>query len=128
MKLLLDTHVFLWWNMDDARLSETVRETILNTENTLYLSAASAWEIALKCANGKLSLPEEVDNYVVSRMQINRIEPLPIQISHALEVHNLPKHHSDPFDRLLVAQSILEKIPLATADSRIKMYDIEIFW
>jgi PIN domain nuclease of toxin-antitoxin system len=128
MKALLDTHTFLWWNLGDQRLSQTARELIGDGGNEIFLSAASAWEIAIKCAKGRLALPEIPERYVANRMTLHRFQPLPIQLSHALHVFNLPDLHQDPFDRLLIAQSQLEGIPLLTADPEIARYKVSILW
>lgn len=128
MKALLDTHTFLWWNTDDRRLSPTARAFIADGGNEIFVSAASAWEIAIKFARGRLDLPSAPDQYVADRLRSNGFSPLPIQISHALEVYRLPLHHNDPFDRLLVAQSRLEKLPLLSGDGEISHYSIELIW
>ena len=128
MKAILDTHTFLWWNMDSPQLSEAARQFIGDGSNTLYLSAASAWEIAIKCARGRLSLPEPPQEYIPARMQSQGIQSLSIQVSHALRVYQLPDLHPDPFDRLLVAQSQMEKLPILTADAAIARYGVEIIW
>lgn len=128
MKALLDTHTFLWWNTDDERLSSRVRELIADGRNEIYFSAASAWEIAIKAARGKLILPEEPVDYIARRLEVYHFQPLPVQISHAGQVYALPRHHDDPFDRLLVAQSQLEKLPLLTTDPEIQKYNVETIW
>jgi len=128
VRAILDTHVFLWWNTDDSRLSPAAHDLIADGGNTLLLSAASAWEIAIKYARGRLILPEAPPRYVASRMEQHHIEPLPIQLAHALHVHDLPHYHSDPFDRLLVAQSQLERIPIVTGDAHMARYDITVVW
>ena len=128
MKVLIDTHVFLWWNSDDPFLSLRARETIADGQNEVFLSAASAWEIAIKTAKGKLILPEAPGQYIESRMGLYRFRPLPIQIRHAAHVYELPPHHNDPFDRLLIAQSQLEAMPLVTKDEDIQRYDLETIW
>jgi PIN domain nuclease of toxin-antitoxin system len=89
MNLLMDTQVFLWWNMDDPRLSQTSRDLIADVHSEIYLSAASAWEIAIKAGRGSLVLPEPPEQYVPSRMRLHRILALPIQFRHALQVHDL---------------------------------------
>lgn len=128
MKALIDTHTFLWWNTEDPRLSSRAREIIADGKNEIFLSAASAWEIAIKTAKGRLVLPEEPALYVASRMNLHRIQPLPVQVSHALRVYELPPHHADPFDRLLVAQCQLESLPLITKDEEIRRYEVETIW
>jgi PIN domain nuclease of toxin-antitoxin system len=124
MKAILDTHVFLWWNMDDPRLSDSIREIIAGGRNELFLSAASAWEIAIKAGRGRLSLPVQPQKYVADRLVLHGFQPLPITLSHALQVSVLPEHHRNPFDRLLVAQGQLEDMPILTADPMIARYDV----
>lgn len=128
MKALIDTHVFLWWNTEDAQLSSRVKLIIADGRNEIFLSAASAWEIAIKAAKGRLVLPEEPWLYVPSRMSLQRIQPLPVQVSHALRVYDLPPHHTDPFDRLLVAQCQMESMALITKDEVIRLYEVETIW
>jgi PIN domain nuclease of toxin-antitoxin system len=128
MRVLLDTHTFLWWNTDDPQLSLHAKEIITSGENEVFLSAASVWEIVIKTAKGKLVLPEAPARYIANRMSLYRFRPLPILISHATHVYDLPPHHNDPFDRMLIAQSQLESIPLVTRDEDIRRYDLEIVW
>ena len=128
MRALLDTHTFLWWNMDDPRLSPRARQVLADGSNEIYLSAASAWEIAIKTARGRLILPEPPTSYVPNRMALHHFLHLPIQVSHALQVFKLPDLHQDPFDRLLVAQSQLEELPILTVDETIARYEVEIIW
>ena len=128
MRVLLDTHAFLWWNTDDPRLSQTARDVIGDGRNELYVSVASAWEIAIKAARGSLLLPEPPEHFVPARLQLHRMLALAIQLRHALHVHDLPMIHRDPFDRLLVAQSRLEDLPILTADPEIARYDVSVIW
>ena len=128
MRALLDTHTFLWWNLDAPQLSASAREFIARGGNEIFLSAASAWEIAIKAAKGRLILPESPDQYVADRMRLHRFSALPIELSHALEVFRLPPVHQDPFDRLLIAQSQLENIPILSGDSEIGRYQVELIW
>lgn len=128
MKALLDTHTFLWWNLDAPQLSDRAREFIGDGRNEIFFSAASAWEIAIKFSRGRLELPEPPDSYVASRLSQHRFTPLPIQLSHALQVYKLPDIHQDPFDRLLVAQSQLEGFPLLSTDAEIARYGVAIIW
>lgn len=125
---MLDTHTFLWWNLDDPQLSAVARDIIADGGNTLYLSVVVAWEIAIKAAKGRLTLPEPADRYVTNRMNLHAFSAMPVAISHALEVTNLPPLHNDPFDRLLVAQARLEKLPILTADATIRLYGVEAIW
>ena len=128
MKLLLDTHVFLWWIADYPRLPSKINEIIRNVENKLFLSAASGWEIAIKDNLGRLQLPSELKDFIPEQLVINDIKSLPIQMKHALHVYTLPNYHRDPFDRLLVAQSQIENLPLITADAQIARYPVKIIW
>jgi PIN domain nuclease of toxin-antitoxin system len=125
MRILLDTQCWLWMAAFPERLSSRARELVETTEHELFLSSASAWEIAIKCANGKLRLPQAPERYVVSRMSRLRTHPLPIEHAHALRVSALPPHHRDPFDRLLVAQAQLGQLPILTADPILSRYDVE---
>ena len=128
MRALLDTHTFLWWNLGAPQLSEKARAFIADGRNEIYFSAASGWEIALKYARGRLELPEPPDVYVGQRLTLHRFLPLPVQMSHALQVYQLPDIHRDPFDRLLVAQSQMEDLPLLTGDGDLAQYDVAIIW
>ena len=128
MRYLLDTHTFLWWNMDDAQLSSLARELIANGNNEIFLSAASAWEIAIKTARGRLTLPEDPTRYVSNRLSLHGFQALPVQIHHAVQVYKLPLHHADPFDRLLIAQSQIESMSLISVDMEIRKYEVEVIW
>jgi PIN domain nuclease of toxin-antitoxin system len=128
MRALLDTHTFLWWNMGHPRLSERAREIIADGGNEIWFSAASAWEIALKAGKGRLLLPEPPREYVLRRLTLHGFHALAVEASHALAVYALPGLHSDPFDRLLVAQSRAEELPLLSADPEIARYDVEVVW
>ena len=128
MKALLDTHAFLWWITDDPRLSSRVRELTGDSINTLFLSAASGWEIAIKAQLGKLQLPDNLERYIADQLSLNGFESLPIQLRHALHVYSLPDLHRDPFDRILVAQSQLEQLPILTVDPQIARYGVDVIW
>lgn len=128
MKLLLDTHVFLWWIADDARLAARARSFIADPESELFLSAASGWEISVKYRIGKLSLAEPPEVFVPKHLSANSIQALPVRMAHVLRVSSLPFLHRDPFDRLLVAQSQLEGLPLVTADPLVSQYAVEVRW
>lgn len=128
MRALLDTHAFLWWTLEDARLSDVARAVIEAEENEIFFSAASAWEIALKASRGGLTLPEPVETYIPDRIAAYGFTPLSIGIRHALRVGSLPPIHADPFDRILVAQSQAEDLPLLSADAAINRYDVETIW
>ncbi len=128
MKALLDTHVFLWWITDDQRLSSRIREIIADGTNEILFSAASGWEIAIKTRLGRLQLPNDPEIFIPEQLELNAIEVLPVQIGHALHVYQLPSHHRDPFDHLLIAQAQLEKLPILTADPQISRYPVEVIW
>jgi PIN domain nuclease of toxin-antitoxin system len=128
MRVLLDTHAFLWWINDDPQLSERARAVMSNAANTLYLSAASGWEMAIKSRIGKLDLPKEPASFIVEALHPNRIEPLSISLRHALHTYRLPMLHRDPFDRLLIAQSQLENLPILTVDQAITQYTVDTIW
>jgi PIN domain nuclease of toxin-antitoxin system len=123
MNLLLDTHVFLWAVDDNPNLSPVAREAIVDGHNIVYVSAATAWEISIKRAIGKLKIPES--DYL-EELRLHRFMPLSITTEHALAVENLPSHHKDPFDRMLIAQAQEEKLTFVTRDPRIKAYDVRI--
>lgn len=128
MTALLDTHVFLWWAGDDPRLPDRVRELVQNTANTVYLSAASGWEIAIKLGIGKLHLPTPPEVVIAELLNADAIQALPVSMTHALHVLSLPLLHRDPFDRLIIAQSQLERLPIVTSDPQIAQYPVEVIW
>lgn len=121
--LLLDTHVFLWWRMDDARLGADVRRAIADAD-TVYVSAASAWEAAIKASLGKLELPDSVRKGA----QESGFDELPIRVAHAEAAAALPAHHRDPFDRMLVAQALVEGLVLVTHDRQLEPYGVPVLW
>ena len=119
MKLLLDTHVVLWWRQDSRRLGQVARAAIAGAA-VVYVSAASAWEVAIKAAIGRLQLGAPFEVHV----QEAGFEPLPITFGHAAELVRLPPHHADPFDRMLVAQARLEGLTMVTHDRTFLAYDV----
>lgn len=129
MKVLLDTHSFLWWIRDDRRLSARAREIFDDSGNELAFSVVSGWEIAIKARLGKLRASDgELGAYLSKHLNENSIRVLPIYLSHAVRVADLPPHHADPFDRLLVAQSTVEEMPLLSSDPLISRYPVEVIW
>jgi PIN domain nuclease of toxin-antitoxin system len=128
MKCLLDTHTFLWWCLGAEQLSPRARNIIADGNNEISFSAASAWEIAIKAGKGRLTLPEEPGPYSARRLNQHRFLALPVQISHTVRVYDLPPHHANPFDRLLIAQSLMESLPLITKDAEIRLYDLDMIW
>ncbi len=128
MKLLLDSHIFIWLEIARSQLSDKVREVLLNQNNHLCLSLASIWEIQIKIQLGKLHLNHPLAETISIQQEVNGVEVLPITLTHILALDSLPYHHRDPFDRLLVAQSQVEGLTLVTNDSKIWMYDIPHLW
>jgi len=126
MRLLLDTHIWLWTLTAPARIPEQVLAQLANTNNDLLFSAASSWEIAIKYRLGKLPLPETPAAFIPPRLVRDGIEPLPIRHEHAHAVAELPQHHNDPFDRLLIAQANIEGLVLVTVDRAMQPYDVEL--
>jgi PIN domain nuclease of toxin-antitoxin system len=127
VKALLDTHTFLWAIAEERRLSRRAQQ-IYTGPNDLWLSVASVWEILIKTQAGKLPLPEPVGPYLVKKLVQNQIELLPITLDHVLGIEALPPHHRDPFDRLLIAQSIEEGWPIVTADPWFARYPVDVIW
>jgi PIN domain nuclease of toxin-antitoxin system len=127
MKALLDTHTFLWAIADQEKLSRRAQQ-IYTGPNDLWLSVASVWEILIKARVGKLPLPKPAGPYLLKELAKNRIEVLPIALDHVLRTESLPLHHRDPFDRLLIAQSIEEGWPIVTADPFFARYPIDVIW
>lgn len=121
--LLLDTHVFLWWRSADRRLTKQVREAIA-TADLVYVSAASAWEAGIKIALGRLRLPEDLERGV----EKSGFVKLPITFAHAEIATSLPLHHTDPFDRMLIAQALAEGLALVTHDRRFEAYEAQFLW
>lgn len=128
MRYLLDTHAFLWGLQDDPRLSPRVRSLLLAGEHALLWSAASTWELAIKCSLGRVRFAAPLAAYLPGKLSAEGIEELPITSDHAARTEALPWHHRDPFDRLLVAQAQAERVPIITADPQIARYEVEVFW
>jgi len=125
---LLDTHTFLRWITNDPQLSPRCQQIISDPSNSLYLSVASAWEIAIKAQIGKLPLSDTPEKLIPKHLALNSFQVLPIHLDHALHLYTLPLLHRDPFDRILVAQSQRENLPILTADSLIAQYGIQTVW
>lgn len=124
MKILLDTHALIWAAVDPARLSERANEVIVDAHNDVYVSAVSAWEIAIKRAKGLLRFPD-LDERMLSEL---RFMELPISIRHGAVVGGLPMYHRDPFDRMLVAQARFDDMTIVTRDPLIAAYDVRTCW
>ncbi|OGQ86796.1 MAG: twitching motility protein PilT [Deltaproteobacteria bacterium RIFOXYA12_FULL_58_15] len=120
---LLDTHAFLWAVTNDSQLSGPARAIFLDEKNSLHLSVASIWEMAIKSSIGRLSLQTDLRTFLDEQLPLNGIRVLSITRSHAQEVEQLPFHHRDPFDRLLVAQSVHEEMQLVSVDTVLDAYD-----
>jgi PIN domain nuclease of toxin-antitoxin system len=127
MKALLDTHTFLWAIAEDEKLSPRARQ-IYTGSNDLWLSVVSVWEILINVQSGKLPLPEPTGPYLTKKLAKDQIEILPITLDHVLLTESLPLHHRDPFDRLLIAQSMQEDWPIITADPWFARYSVKVIW
>ena len=128
MKLLTDTHTFLWFVYNDPQLSSTARSLMADPANDILLSLASVWELAIKVGIGKLTLTQPVELFVLDQLARNNMQTLPILMSHALHVAKMPLHHRDPFDRLIIAQSLLEAIPIISVDAVFDSYGVQRLW
>ena len=129
MRVLLDTNIFLWCIAGErSRLSKVAAKTIADENTELLLSAVSLWEIALKVSAGKIELPLEWQFFHQHMTLLGIAEVLPVQASHVFGLFGLPEHHRDPFDRLIVAQCLTEKLPLLASDTALKQYPIEVIW
>lgn len=120
MRLLLDTHAFLWWVSDFRQIAESARQAIANPDSEVFVSAVSGWEIAIKKAKGRLAAPDNLAAVVEEK----RLAHLPLTFDHAERAATLPPHHRDPFDRMLIAQALAEGLILVTRDSHIPLYDV----
>lgn len=128
MRFLIDTQTWLWMQTSPGRLSDDALAVVSDGGQELLLSAASSWEIAIKYALGKLPLPVPPAEYVADRMRSSGVRALPVQHAHALGVAELPAHHRDPFDRLLVVQAQLENLTILTADRTFDRYEVAVRW
>ena len=128
MNVLLDTHAFLWFDSGDKQLSNQARSLIENTENTNYVSMASIWEIAIKLNIGKLELSRPFEDFLTESLDGNGFEVLPIKREHSIRLVSMPLHHRDPFDRMLVAQSLSENMPIISVDLVFDEYGVNRLW
>ena len=126
MRILLDTHIFIWWNGNLELLSASARSLCENPNNRLVLSLVSVWEMQIKFQLGKLAFHQPLREIVESQCQNNGIEILPITAEHIYALQHLPSHHRDPFDRLLLAQALIEQTPLLTADPIFQQYEVPL--
>ena len=128
MRVLVDTHVFLWWVEGDRALPAKARAALADRDNECLISLVSVWELAIKASLGKLKLALPVQRYVVEHVAANGFRMLDIQLAHVGRVESLASHHGDPFDRLLIAQALEEKIPVVTADPIFRDYGVKRIW
>lgn len=128
MRVLIDTHTFIWDILDDPRSSRKARQILSSDTNELVLSLVSLWEIAIKIKTGKLNTIGSSVAYLRDEMAAYGMELLPIRYEHILQLESLPHHHNDPFDRLLIAQAATESLPILTADEKFKQYDVKVIW
>lgn len=128
MKLLLDTHAFLWWTGEAPRLPQRVREACSDPGNDLLLSSVSILEMQLKLDAGKLDLEMPLPDLVHKHERENDMAVLPLRASHVYALRELPRIHKDPFDRLLVAQAVVEDASIATSDEEVGRYPVKVFW
>jgi PIN domain nuclease of toxin-antitoxin system len=128
MKILLDTHTFLWWDSSPEKLARAVANLLSDPGNSIILSVASAWEIQIKKQLGKISLSIPLAEMIESQQQVNGVEILPINLKHVLSLDGLPTHHKDPFDRILIAQAKTEGMVIASADPIFSKYGVEVMW
>ncbi len=128
MKYLLDTHTLLWFLTNDKKLSDRARQLIENSNNESFLSIVSLWEIAIKTALGKLDLAEPFEQMFPKQLQLNRIEVLDITVDSLIKLTTLPFHHRDPFDRLIIAQGLVEEVPIISVDTVFDAYGVDREW
>ncbi|MDF1582193.1 MAG: type II toxin-antitoxin system VapC family toxin [Methyloprofundus sp.] len=128
MKLLLDTHAFLWLNEDSVRLSQKVKDLCLSGEHEFYLSMASPWEMQIKSQLGKLSLGMPIEELVNKNRQENNIQLVAIDLAHISYLEQLPTHHKDPFDRIIIAQAIIEGFTIVSVDHAFADYSVSVIW
>jgi PIN domain nuclease of toxin-antitoxin system len=128
MKVLVDTHTFLWALLHDHRLTSKAKQILRSDEHELIFSLVSLWEIAIKIKTGKLNTIGSSVAYIRDEMNAYGMQLLPIRYEHILQLESLPHHHSDPFDRLLIAQAITESLPILTSDKAFKDYAVKLIW
>jgi PIN domain nuclease of toxin-antitoxin system len=127
-RLLLDTHAFLWWVNDAPELTKAARRAIADVKNECFLSVAGCWEMAIKSSPGKLRLAKSVERFVSEQLAANGFTLLNVELRHVAKVEELPFHHRDPFDRLLIAQALTEKLTIISADSAFSDYGVKVIW
>jgi PIN domain nuclease of toxin-antitoxin system len=125
-KYLIDTHSWLWWHIDPDKLHQKAIELIEDGDTTIFFSVVSAWEIVIKYNLNKLRLPLHPYEYIPKRLEMSYMDVLPVQLEHSLYVGKLPDYHKDPFDRLLVAQALMERLTIISNDHQMQLYDVEV--
>lgn len=128
MRVLLDTHAFLWWVWDAPELSAKAKKCIANEEHVCLLSMASVWEMAIKCSLDKLKLDRPLEQFIPEQLRANDFQILEIGLRPVMQVQQLPWHHKDPFDRLLIAQALAEDIAIVSADAVFTRYGVKRIW
>jgi PIN domain nuclease of toxin-antitoxin system len=128
MRLLLDTHTFLWWLANDPAISEKARVAIADGRNECFLSLASCWELAIKSSLGKLRLTQPVERFIPDEMSANGFHLFGIDFRHVAKVETLPFYHRDPFDRLLAAQALVDKLTIVSCDTILSEYGVKRIW
>lgn len=128
MRLLLDTHTLLWFAQGIEKLSSPVRELLIDANNELLFSVASIWEMQIKIQLGKLKLDLPLPDLIENQKQTNNLQILPIELAHIWSLEGLPNHHRDPFDRILIAQALAEKLPILSIDSVFDNYPVKRLW
>lgn len=128
MRLLLDTHAFMWLDNDAAKLPNTLIDLFKKAETSKVLSTVVPWEMRIKASLGKLELRDDLKKIVDEQVQRNHFSVLPVTLEHVYELRTLPPHHRDPFDRLLIAQARVEGCTLVTSDPKVSLYDVPILW
>ncbi|WP_016949190.1 type II toxin-antitoxin system VapC family toxin [Anabaena sp. PCC 7108] len=128
MQVLLDTHTLLWFFSGNENISITALQLIEDSKNLKYISLVSVWEMAIKQSKGRLNLSVPIDDYIQQKIQLADFKLLDIQLSHLQTVSSLPFHHNDPFDRLLIAQSMVKNIPIVSRDSMFDSYKVDLIW
>lgn len=126
MRLLLDTHIFIWFVLSPDKLSPTALAAIQDPNNQIFVSLVSAWEMSIKSGLGKMHLTQPIESFFEDQAQHNQFDILPITLAHIAAVESLPRHHGDPFDRLLIAQSMTEAMPLISADHAFDAYSLTL--
>ena len=128
MRFLLDTHVLIWWSGESNKISSTVKNLLMDESNSIFISFVSVWEIQIKSQLGKLELNIPLAQLIQEQQNINQFQLLPIYLNHIYFLENLPQHHKDPFDRLLISQSIIEQIPILSVDKLFDLYSVKRIW